>query len=113
MHVWGGRKTRRPPEKPYLVPAAISVRETDAAGATATGEDLTAVGGRHPLPEAVDLAALTLLGLVGTTLHFLHFPAPPVHISAEGTSAATTPGQKAERGRQKHPPPVGGGTVLL
>ena len=112
MHAWGGRKTRRPSKSPYLISAAISVREADAAGAAAAGQDLTAVGGSHPLPEPVDLAALTLLGLVGTTLHLLHFPAPPVHISAEETSAATTSGQKTERGRQKDPP-ISGRTLLL
>ena len=36
-----------------------------ALGAAA-GQDLTAVGGGHSLPEAADLRAVALLGLVGT-----------------------------------------------
>ena len=57
---------------PYLV--AISVSQTDAAGTAAPGQHLTAIGSGHALAESVDLAALTLFGLIGTN----HFGTPPV-----------------------------------
>ncbi len=55
------------------IPAARSVGQTGAALGAAAGQNLSAVGSRHPLAEAVLLAALELLGLIGT-LHAVHLP---------------------------------------
>ena len=45
-----------------------------AALGTAAGENLTAVGSSHSLPETVDLGTVTAAGLIGT----LHLVTPPV-----------------------------------
>ena len=42
------------------------VSQTSATLGTTTSQDLAAVGGSHTLTEAVDLGAMTLLGLIGT-----------------------------------------------
>ena len=94
MHRRGGRSLHRPAETPYLVTPPTSVGQTDAAGAAAAGQDLAAVGGGHPLAEAMDLAALTLLGLIGTN----HVGTPPVLILTGLRPSTTTPGS-AGRGR--------------
>ena len=53
----------------FPVPGSASGAQLSAALGTATGENLTAVGGMHSLPEAVDLGAMELLGLIGTFRH--------------------------------------------
>ena len=54
-----------------------SVGQAGAALAAATGQNLAAVGGGHALAEAMDLGAMTLLGLIGTN----HAGTPPVLFS--------------------------------
>ena len=68
LHALVGRQKTLPPPliSPYLVWSSTLVGQADPAGATTAGQHLAAVGRGHPLAEAVDLAALTLLGLIGT-----------------------------------------------
>ena len=68
-----------------------SVAQADAALRAAAGQDLAAVGGGHALAEAMDLGALTLLGLIGTN----HAGTPPVQIGSGRSPASTTPGSGA------------------
>ena len=81
---------------PYLV--AISVRQTDTAFTAAPGQHLAAIGGRHALAKPVDLAALTLFGLIGTN----HFGTPPVLILTEQSSALPQRLARTKRGRQSY-----------
>jgi hypothetical protein len=81
---------------PYLV--AISVSQTDTAFAAAPGQHLAAIRSRHALAESVDLAALTLFGLIGTN----HFGTPPVLILAEQSSPLPQRPACAGRGRQSY-----------
>ena len=60
--------------------------QAGAALGAAAGQDLTAIGGPHPLAEAVLLGALALLGLIGTE----HLHTPPVFISAPGLRPRAT-----------------------
>ena len=62
------------------IPAARSVGQTGAALGAAAGQNLSAVGSRHPLAEAVLLAALELLGLIGTE----HCMTPPSFVRSGG-----------------------------
>ena len=57
-----------------------SVGQTRAALGAAAGQNLAAVGGSHPLAEAMDLLAVELLGLIGTFRS--HFETPPVTIAS-------------------------------
>ena len=61
------------PTLPFLL-----VGQTGAALGAAAGEDLTAIGRRHSLAEAVNLGAMQLLGLIGTFR--CHVETPPVRI---------------------------------
>ena len=81
-----------PPRLKCLIPLRCPlVAQTDPASTAAAGEDLPAIGSGHPLPEAVDLAALTLLGLIGTE----HTGTPPIFVLADrrGGLSTTTPGR--------------------
>ena len=51
-----------------------SIAELFAALGAAAGQNLAAVGGGHPLAEAVLLLCVTLLGLIGTLCHVLVSP---------------------------------------
>ena len=70
--------------------------QAGAALGAAAGQDLTAIGGPHPLAEAVLLGALALLGLIGTE----HLHTPPVFISAPVCPALL------DGGRTLLPPPA-------
>ena len=63
------------------------IGQTGAALGAAAGQNLSAVGSRHPLAEAVLLAALELLGLIGTFR--CHVETPPVRIAALLRAALT------------------------
>ena len=70
-----------------------SVGQAGAALGTAAGQDLPAVGGSHTLAEAMDLGAMTLLGLIGTNhagtppvLYWLAPQAPPPQRSGDRTA---------------------------
>ena len=64
-----------------------SVGQTRAALGAAAGQNLAAVGGSHPLAEAMDLLAVELLGLIGTFRS--HFETPPVSIASARGAALT------------------------
>ena len=97
MHRRGGRYPTAPQKSPYLVCPVTSVREAGTTGTATTGQDLAAVGGSHTLAEAVNLAALTLFGLIGT-LHFQY------------TSCTHSDGSRPN-GRPSTTMPAKGGTV--
>ena len=98
LHALEGRQknSTAPRFLPYLVEAPTLVGQADPAGPTAAGKDLAAVGGGHPLAEAVDLAALALLGLIGTN----HGSTPPVLISAGPQAPSPQRRKLFRRGRR-------------
>jgi hypothetical protein len=64
-----------------------SIGQAGAALGTAAGQNLAAVGGGHALTEAMDLGAMTLLGLIGTN----HAGTPPVLIWLSAAFPAPPP----------------------
>lgn len=78
------------------------VAQTSPAGTTATGKDLPAIGSGHPLTETVDLAAMTLLGLIGTDhlehlLYSIWHAAHADSIPGGGSMPTTTPARRRMR----------------
>lgn len=67
------RKTNKPSLSDILLTVRCAHAELLAQNQTAlcttAGENLTAVGGRHSLAEAMDLGRMELLGLVSTLCH--------------------------------------------
>ena len=61
-----GRREYSPALVKHSFDYATLVSQASTALGTTTGQDLAAVGGSHTLTEAVDLGAMTLLGLIGT-----------------------------------------------
>ena len=68
------RKQTKPSLSDYILLAvccahAELLAQNQTALCTTAGENLTAVGGRHSLAEAMDLGRMELLGLISTLCH--------------------------------------------